>query len=190
MTPEDDLNYAEFRRLIDRGLPASIVLRILNGEIDEDFEVARVETTDRAREWCAGLTALPQGLQPRWDLVPERFYLALDGESPGHVAARSWVLIHANAAEVLDALTYISTRDQDPWHKEYRDKSCRIAYRWSVNLSVTPPLLTIHNTLVHIVGGMHRFHLALACGMREMPFLVEPDAQAEIVALLPSARAN
>ncbi|WP_349934661.1 hypothetical protein [Acetobacter sp. A11-2] len=154
----------------------------------EEFEVEHVETTARAQEWCAGLTALPQGLEPRWDTAPEHFYLALDGEPPGLARAQAWVLIRADAGEVLGALTYASTRDKDPWDEDYRDKSCGTAYRWKVGLAVTPPLLEIYETCIHIAGGMHRFHLAVACGTGEMPFLVEPAALNAIVALLPSAR--
>lgn len=189
MTKMDDLDHAEFGRLMDRGLPASTALDVLNGTLNEDFEVAHVETTARAREWCAGLTTLPQGLEPRWDLAPGHFYLALDGEHPGLAGAWAWGLILADTAEVLGALTYASTRDKDPWDEGYRHKSCGTAYRWSVGLPVTPPLLAIDKTCVHIAGGMHRFHLAVACGAGEMPFLVEPAALAAIVALLPSARA-
>jgi len=188
MTTMDDLDHAEFRRLIGRGLPASTALHVLRGERNEDFEVTHVETPARAREWCAGMTALPQGLEPRWDLAPEHFYLALDGEHPGHAGARAWKLVLADAAEVLGALTYTSTRDKDPWDEDYRHKSCGTAYRWSVGLPVTPPLLAIDKTCIHIAGGMHRFHLAVACDAGEMPFLVEPAAVATLVALLPSAR--
>lgn len=188
MTTMDDLDHAEFGRLIGLGLPMSTALDVLNGERNEDFEVEHVETTARAQEWCAGLTALPQGLEPRWDSAPEHFYLALDGEPPGLARAQAWVLIRADAGEVLGALTYASTRDKDPWDEDYRDKSCGTAYRWKVGLAVTPPLLEIYETCIHIAGGMHRFHLAVACGTGEMPFLVEPAALNAIVALLPSAR--
>lgn len=51
-----------------------------------------------------------------------------------------------------------------------------------------PLLLAIDKTCIHIAGGMHRFHLVVACGAGEMPFLVEPAALAAIVALLPSVR--
>ena len=184
----DDFDHAEFERLTGLGLPASTALHVLRGKRNEDFEVAHVETTARAREWCAGLTALPQGLAPHWDHAPENYYLALDGECPGLADTREWVLICADSAEVLGALTYASTRDKDPWHEDYRHKSCGTAYRWSVGLAVTPPLLAIDRSGIQIAGGMHRFHLAVACGAGEMPFLVEPAALPAIVALLPSAR--
>ncbi|WP_153006922.1 hypothetical protein [Sphingomonas sanguinis] len=188
MTTMDDLDHAEFGRLLGRGLPVRTALQVLRGERNEDFEVEHVETTARARAWCAGLTTLPQGLEPRWDLAPEHFYLALDGEHPSLADARAWGLILADTAQVLGALTYASTRDKDPWDEGYRIKSCGTAYRWSVGLSVTPPLLAINKTCIHIAGGMHRFHLAVAYGAGEMPFLVEPAALAAMVALLPSAR--
>lgn len=183
-----DLDHAEFARLIGLGLPASTALLVLEGVRDEDFEVAHVENGRRAREWCADLAAFPQGLEPSWDLAPEHFYLALDGEHPGLPGARAWVLILADVPEVLGTLNYVSSRDNDPWDEGHRLKSCGTAYRWSVDLPVTPPLLAIDKTRIHIVGGMHRFHLAVACGATEMPFLVEPAALAAILALLPSAR--
>lgn len=183
-----DHDHAEFVRLIGRGLQASTALLVQKGVRDEEFEVAHVETAARAREWCADLMELPQGLQPRWDYAPAHFYLALDGEHPGLAGAQAWVLILANLAEVLSMLNYISSRDKDPWHKDHRVKSCSTAYRWSVGLPVTPPLLAIDKSRIHIAGGMHRFHLAVACEASEMPFLVESDALAAILALLPSAR--
>lgn len=56
------LDHAEFGRLMGRGLPASTALHVLDGKCNENSEVAHVETTAHAREWCAGLTTLPQGL--------------------------------------------------------------------------------------------------------------------------------
>jgi hypothetical protein len=184
-----DLDHAEFLRLIGRGLPASTALLVQKGVRDEEFEVAHVETTARAREWCADLTELPEGLEPRWDCAPAHFYLAVDGEHPGLTGAQAWVLILAEVAEVLGALNYISSREKAPWDERYRLKSFGTAYRWSVGLPVTPPLLALDKSRIHIAGGMHRFHLAVACGAIAMPFLVEPAALAAILALLPSARA-
>lgn len=129
-----DLDHAEFLRLIGRGLPASTALLVQKGVRDEEFEVAHVETTARAREWCADLTELPEGLEPRWDYAPPHFYLALDGEHPGLTGAQAWVLILAEAAEVLGALNYISSREKAPWDERHRLKSCDTAYRWSVGL--------------------------------------------------------
>ncbi len=59
-----DLDPAESGRLIARGLPTSTALSVIRGERDEDFEVDHIEVAARAREWCAGLAALPQGLKP------------------------------------------------------------------------------------------------------------------------------
>ncbi|WP_206640168.1 hypothetical protein, partial [Mesorhizobium sp. M7A.F.Ca.CA.004.04.2.1] len=52
---------------------------------------------------------------------------------------------------------------------------------------VTPPLLGEYQGQVHIVGGMHRFHLAKHYGTTRMPFLVRRAELAAVMALIPSA---
>ena len=177
----------ELNRLLERGLPASVVLGVLNGQLDEEFEVARWQEAKAVDKWCKGRKNIPVTLDAIWDLAPERFYLVLDGEHCNALDPATIAVIEASTQEVCSKLTWISNRDKDPWHREYKSKSCGIAYRWVHGLAVTPPLLVKFEDQLHIKGGTHRYHLARHYGTDRIPFLVRKSEWMDIEKLLPSA---
>ena len=177
----------EINRLIGRGLHIGTAMAVADGKLDEAFEVARAHEGREVDKWCKGRKNIPSSLIAVWDLEPSRFYLAFDGDDPGDHSPTDFVLIEADLAEVDDNLTYAASRERDPWHRQYKSKSCGIAYRWLKGLAVTPPVLGKYSGQVHIVGGMHRFHLAKHYGTTRMPFLVRRAELPAVLALLPSA---
>lgn len=184
---ECSLDVDELNRLTSRGLSITTAVAVANGKMDEAFEVACVEERRVVHAWCKGRKNIPSVLTAVWDCDPEHFYLAFDGELPGEHAPADFVLINADVADVDIKLTYAASRDKDPWHKCYKSKSCGIAYRWLHDRGVTPPLLSEYQGQVHIVGGMHRFHLAKHYGTTSMPFLVRKAELTAVTALIPSA---
>lgn len=179
MKPVDELN-----RLLGRGLTVGSASDVMEGKRDEEFEVVRAREKRSVCRWCKGRKDIPANLYARWDIRPERFYLAFDGDKPGDHDPNEFELIYMNVENVNSRLTYIASRDKDPWHKRYKRKTCGIAYRWVHNLPVTPPLIQEVQGQIHIVGGMHRYHLARHYGTVRMPFLVLKLELLKVKALL------
>ncbi|MDX0164400.1 hypothetical protein GOC43_21340 [Sinorhizobium meliloti] len=136
--------------------------------------------------WCKGRKNIPESLTALWDLSPENFYLALDGDAPHEHNPDDFILIEADIADVHQKLTYNASRNKDPWHKKYKSKSCKTAYRWVNGLPVTPPLIRRFQDQIHIDGGMHRYHLAESYGTTRMPFLVRKESLKQVITLIPS----
>ena len=180
-----DIN--EINRLIGRGLLIGTAMKVADGTLDEEFEVACAQESREVDRWCRGRKNIPDSLTALWDLDPSKFYFAFDGDDPGDHAPADFALIEADVAEVDARLFHGVSRDKDPWHRQYKSKSCGIAYRWLHGRGVTPPLLVDHGQEIIIVGGMHRFHLAKHYGMTRMPFLVRKAKLAAVKALLSSA---
>lgn len=177
----------EFNRLVQRGLPHSVVSAVMRGDIDEATAVASANEASDVRKWCKVRKNIPETLEPSWDLDPANFYLAHDGVNPADCDPRDYALIEADLAEVRDKLIPGARRDRDPWHQTYKSKSCGTAYRWVNGKAVTPPLLGHHGSAILIRGGMHRFYLADHYRAVRMPFLVQKTDLKGLIELLVSA---
>jgi hypothetical protein len=184
---EDPSNVDEINRLVALGLNVIKARAVASGKIDEASAVARADEDRAVDFWCRGKKEVPAALVAVWDHNPENFYFAFDGAYPEDHASADFVLIEANVDDVNLRLTHTATRDKDPWHKKYKRKSYRIAYRWLHGRGVTPPLLGEVQGEICIIGGMHRFHLAKHYGTTRMPFLVRKAELAAVLALIPSA---
>jgi len=176
----------EFNRLHALGLSIPAIFDVLNGKRDEMTELREAAESKAVDKWCKGRKNIPQSLTALWDLSPENFYLAFDGDAPHEHNPDHFILIEAQIADVHQKLTYNASRDKDPWHKKYKSKSCRTAYRWVHGLSVTPPIIRRFQDQIHIDGGMHRYHLAQTYQTLRMPFLVRKDDSGEVLEILPS----
>jgi len=159
----------------------------MEGGRDENFEVERAKDKQECLKWRETLTDPPQNLTPNWDLDPEHFYLAYDGDSPKDHPGDNFTLIEADTADVHPKLIYHSSRDKDPWDDEYRGRSLGTAFRWLRRRPVTPPLIKCSQNGIQIVGGNHRYHLAYYYGTNRMPFLVLKADLDAVVSLLPTA---
>jgi len=180
----------ELNRLIALGLSPSVAMEVANGTRDEVFEVRRALEKCEVDIWCKGRTNLPKALTAVWDCSPANFYLAFDGDSPADHEPSDFALIEADVDDVNGQLTYATSRDKDPWHESYKSKSCGIAFRWLKGAGVTPPLLGEFEAKVHLIGGMHRFHLAKYYGTKRMPFLVRTIEIEAVMALIQSANVS
>lgn len=180
-------NVDEINRLTALGLNVITAMDVAEGKLDEAFEVARAQEKRKVDIWCKGRKNIPVALTAIWDCDPANFCLAFDGDDPSDHASTDFILIDADVTDVGGRLTYAASRDKGPWHQRYKSKSCGIAYRWLHGRGVTPPLLGEYQGQVHIVGGMHRFHLAKHYGTTRMPFLVRRAELAAVMALIPSA---
>lgn len=57
-------------RLIRRGLVAIVAMDVIDGKLDEEFEVSRaIEITERAK-WSKGRVAPPADLAAQWIWIP------------------------------------------------------------------------------------------------------------------------
>lgn len=175
----------EINRLTALGLNVMTAMAVADGKMDEASEVARAEEGRKVDIWCRGRKNIPTALTAVWDCDPANFYLVFDGDSPSDHASTDFVLIYADVADVKGRLTHAASRDRDAWHQRYKRKSCGIAYRWLHGSGVTPPLIKEFQGQVHIVGGMHRFHLAKYYGTTRMPFLVRKVELTAVMALVP-----
>lgn len=178
----------ELNRLISRGLDYWTARAVQEGSLDESLAVAEVQERRAVEKWLAGLKTLPSSLTPLWDLAPERFYWAFDGARPDDPRPVNFVVVDADVGEVLGKLTYASSRAHDPWHEGFRRKTSKTAYRWQNRLPVTPPLIADFEESIHIVGGMHRFHLAAASKVNRMPFLVDGERLDPVLSILSTAK--
>lgn len=177
----------ETNRLIRQGLVANVAMDVIDGKLDEEFEVSRaIEITERVK-WSKGRVAPPADLTAQWDLDPAHFYLAYDGNDPDLHPGDQFALIEADVADVHGKLTYHSSRDKDPWHRQYRRGSEGTAFRWFKGLPVTPPLINRVGDQIGIQGGNHRYHLAHYYKTDRMPFLVLNEDLAAVLDLLPTA---
>ncbi|ADZ68937.1 hypothetical protein [Polymorphum gilvum] len=182
-------NVENLNRLIGRGLPTTVAMDVDAGRLDEEFEVALWTTRREAERWAKDAANRSAAFTPVWDFDPARFYLAFDGERPDTVDGAALTVIEVTVGELHGALQHGSGRDKDPWSIRYWEKTAVIAYRWARGLAVTPPLIRPLNGEVVIAGGMHRFHLARHYGAQTMPVLLRREELAEVVRVLPSARA-
>ncbi len=180
-------NDGDVNRLIALGLSFPKALAVAGGELDETIEVARAQERRNVAAWFRGIKNIPTDLTPVWDLNSANFYLAFDGGSPGDHASTEFALIYADVDDVNSKLTSASSREKGPWNQRYKGKSCGVAYRWLHGHGVTPPLLRKFKVQIHIIGGMHRFHLAKHYGTTRMPFLVSSSERSVVMNLLPSA---
>ncbi|MBZ9894516.1 MULTISPECIES: hypothetical protein [unclassified Mesorhizobium] len=155
---------AELNRLIGRGLNNLTAMAVMEGKLDEGFEVTQAEIERKAQKWGKGRKNIPKALVPGWDCDPARIYLAYDGNDPDDRPASNFALIEADMADIHPKLTYQATRDKDPWHVQYKSKSIEIGYRWVHGLRVSPPVIAEHEGEIVIVGGMHRYHLRIITG--------------------------
>lgn len=178
---------AELNRLIRRGLNNLTAMAVMDGKLDEEFEVAQADIERKAQKWGKGRKNIPEAPVPGWDCDPGRIYLAYDGDDPDDHSASDFALIEADVADVHPKLTYQATRDKDPWHRRYKSKSIEIGYRWVHGLRVSPPVIAEHEGEIVIVGGMHRYHLAHHYGAKRMPFYVPKSELAKVLELLPDA---
>jgi hypothetical protein len=184
----DKSNCEELSRLISLGLPHSVAMSVIDGGRDEAYEIAHAEERRRVYAWCKEQKTIPERLVPQWDCNPKNFYLAFDQALPSDKDPAILTLIEADLAEIVSCLAKIANRDEGPWHKEYKYKSCGIAYRWLNGYSVTPPLISIEKNEIHIKGGTHRFYLANHYGATIIPFLVYSDELSLITKMISSAR--
>ncbi|WP_395448886.1 hypothetical protein ACHMW7_29710 [Aminobacter sp. UC22_36] len=182
------MSIEEFNRLIRLGLCYTTAEDVLKGKLDETFEVDQAQERKKVHTWCRGRKNIPVALEALWDLEPSRFYLVFDGDDPKDHNPDDFSVIQAELLDVHPKLTYISGRDKDPWHRQYKSSSCNTAYRWVNGRPVTPPLICDYGAQIHIEGGMHRYHLAHHYGAKEMPFLVREEKLPNVLALLPSAK--
>jgi len=176
----------EFNRLSALGLSFPAICDILDGKRDEVLEIGMAAERAAVHKWCKGRTNIPAELTALWDLSPANFYLAFDGDAPSKHNPNDFVLIEADVAEIHGNLTYHASRAKDPWHKTYKSKSCKTAYRWLKNLPVTPPVIRRFRDQIHIDGGMHRYHLAHFYNTSRMPFLVWGDNRGEVLDIIKS----
>jgi hypothetical protein len=183
----DDVEGDDLNRLVASGLNASTALDVMQGRCNEAFEVARAQEAREVALWCKGRKNIPTALNAVWDRGASNIYLALDGAHPADCPPTDFVIIEADVSDVDGKLTFNSSRDRDPWHRDYKRKSCGIAYRWQSGLPVTPPLLIEFQGKVHIEGGMHRYHLAKYYLTARMPFLVRRSQLNVLMTLIPSA---
>jgi hypothetical protein len=173
-------------RLLNLGLPISVAIEVMKGRRDEAFEVQQWTDAQESRRWAADRAHWGVTPKPLWDCDSSRFYLSLDGVSP-RAFDEDVVLIEANLAEVQSHLCFGSSRDVGPWHAKYRDKTADVAWRWATGRSVSPTFIAPYEGGLTIVGGMHRFHLALSCSAARMPFIVRRQELDAVLALVPSA---
>jgi len=184
---EDVTSTDEVNRLIGLGLDKVTAMAVAAGKLNETFEVARAQERRDVERWCKDMNNIPTDLEAVWDTEPSRIYLAFDGDNPEDHPTTDFTLIEADVSEVDGMLTYISSRDRGPWDEPFKAKSCGIVYRWVKGLGVTPPVLTQYKQQIHIVGGVHRFHLAKHYGTTRMPFLVRRAELATVMGLLRTA---
>ena len=175
-------------RLINRGLSPATAMRVIKGELIENEAVRVAMEAHDVEQFLAMNDCLPEGLRPNWDFSPHHFYFALDGHDKSDPRFQSLELIEADFAEILPMLTFQSTRDEGPWSKAYRRKTAKTAYRWQMGLSVTPPLITVCESELHIEGGLHRFHLAYHLTEEKIPLLVDAENVDRVRGMLPSAK--
>ncbi|WP_132657876.1 hypothetical protein [Rhizobium sp. BK418] len=176
----------DFNRLHALGLSFPVICDILDGKRDEMTELGMAAERAAVAKWCRRRKNVPATLTALWDLSPANFYLAFDGDAPNKHDPHDFALIEADVAEVHRSLTYNASRDKDPWHREYKSKSCKTAYRWLNGLLVTPPVIRRFQDQIHIDGGMHRYHLAQAYKTSRMPFLIRRDDCGEVLDILRS----
>jgi len=176
----------EFNRLHALGLSVPVIFDVLSGKRDEMTEFRAAKESKAVDKWCKGRKNIPESLTALWDLSPKNFYRAFDGDAPHEHNADDFMLVEADIADVHQKLTYHASRDKDPWHRKYKYKSCKTAYRWVNGLAVTPPVIRRFQDQIHIDGGMHRYHLAQAYKTSRMPFLVRKDDCGEVLDILNS----
>ena len=58
---------AELIRLIGRGLNNLTAKAIMEGKLDEEFELSQAEIDRKAQKWGKGRKNIPQALVPAWD---------------------------------------------------------------------------------------------------------------------------
>lgn len=183
------MDLKNLNRLLALGLPHAVAIEVMQGKIVEAEALRTWRERREAKKWGESKENRRLKLIPLWDRDPGKFYLALDGEDADVFAIDEIKLIEADTADVHQHLGKGSSRDVDPWHHRYRDKTSLIAYRWHCRLLNTPPLLVPQQSgQLEIGGGMHRFHLAHHYEHVRMPFLVHNRDEGDALAILTSGR--
>lgn len=191
-SPDDHMppeRYDRLQSLMARGLTVQEALSLADRS---DAEIDRVLQRKSVLAASMKLRGVPSDKWPpfdvRWDCDPARFHLSEDGvEQESFAQHRGAVIVcTAPTQQILDALHMGSTRKKSPWHRDYRDKTAELVEHWRQGGSVTPPLLSPFGNQIHIIGGNHRFYVAVEKRECSMPFLLQESDLAAIQAILPA----
>jgi hypothetical protein len=177
----------EFNRLIEQGLDKVAALHVLEGKLEEGFEVRRAEHKRNAERWAKSLPNRDDQFAPVWDCDPRYFYLSMDRILPGDFCAGEYSIVDADVEDVVAHLVYRSARTQGPWSGGDPNKTDRIAYHWAHGLGISPPLVSTSEDKVVIVGGMHRLHLARHYKANRIPLLVKTSEVPKLQAIVKTA---
>lgn len=181
----------ELNRLRARGLSMPTAMSVIEGELDEESEVAVAENDRRAEPWAKSQENREASFTPKWDYAPQHYYRSMDGNTlPKQVNPADFQIVCADVSDVTSHLAFHSTRSEGSWSEEWQAKTAGIAYRWANGLPVTPPLIATHQEKITIVGGMHRFHLASHYAASRLPLLVRRSNLASVLSTLKSAKAK
>ncbi len=171
--------------------------------IDDGWELSHYRHTqtirDKLRSQADAIEGKPVEQWPEininWDLSPENFRFAFDGESqPPKLYAKHYpeglTLGWVNQAEFYDHLSHYNKRaPEELWELGFTHKLAYVIVYCAAGEPLTPVIAKPHSHFedqVVLSGGNHRYAMINSLGIKEMPLLVEHQHTDEMKSILPS----